>query len=198
MILCLPHVQTPSTDDRSAPDPTSGSPKFVLMVQPMSLQGSIWQTILRSQQLSVLWESADVDLPKTLKHLQEAGLSLPDLVLIDTRVQTFNAFAFCRWCQTHCPTIKIILVNGAQKKITASEREWAIYQGAADLLPRFGRETLVSGAISRVRRILDLLDCPAMNQGKLVTALLAVQRAARLKQPANGDNAAMADQDSLG
>lgn len=183
MALCPPHIHFPSTSDR--PASTYLMPefsKFVLMVQPMNLQGAIWQAILRSQDLSVIWEAADVNLPSSLNHLQRAGLALPDLLLIDTRVQTFNVYAFCRWCQQNCPDVKVVLVNGAQKEITLSEREWAIYQGAADLLPRFQRDLLVSGAVARTRRILDLLDCPTLNQGRLVAALLAVQRVSPMGQ----------------
>jgi CheY-like chemotaxis protein len=158
------------------PVPMADYPKFVLMIQPMSRQGAIWQTILRSQRISVIWESADVDLPESLEHFKGVGMPPPDLILIDTRVQTLNPYAICRWCRKHCPEVKIVLINGAQKEITPSEREWALHQGAADLLPRFEREKLVSGAVARVRRILDLLDRPTLDSGSLVSALLGSSR----------------------
>ncbi|HEY9664539.1 MAG TPA: hypothetical protein V6C65_39365, partial [Allocoleopsis sp.] len=100
---------------------------------------------------------------------------------------TFNAYTFCRWCREHCPQVKIVLVNGAQEEITPSEREWAIYQGAAELMPRFRRDTLISGAVSRIRRILDLLDCPTLNQGRLVSALLSIQRVAQPRSTEDTD-----------
>ena len=188
MLLCPPSVQThiptgaPSNNLDSAnvhstdPDQVADVAKFVLMIQPMNLQGSIWQTILRSQNISVIWEAADVNLPESLDHLKAAKVNLPDLILIDTRVQTFNPYTFCRWSREHHPQVKILLISGAQKDITPSEREWAIYQGAADLFPRFRKDSLVSGAVTRMRRVLDLLNCPAMNQGALVSALLTIQR----------------------
>ncbi|MFM7424713.1 MAG: response regulator, partial [Elainella sp.] len=71
--------------------------KFVLMIQPMSRQGAIWQSILRSQNLSVIWEHPDVSLVDSFKHLKAANVPLPDLLLVDTRVQTVNAFSLCRW-----------------------------------------------------------------------------------------------------
>jgi CheY-like chemotaxis protein len=150
--------------------------KFVLMIQPMTRQGAIWQAILRSQQISVIWESPDVDLVDTVEHLRGAGVALPDLLLIDTRLQTLNPYAICRWRRKHCPEVKIVLINGAQKEITPSEREWAIYQGASDLLPRFQRDRLMSGAVNRIRRILDLLDCPTLDSGALVAALIGSNR----------------------
>lgn len=165
------------------------SPKFVLMVQPMNLQGLIWQAALRSQQLSVIWEAADVDLPQSLSYLKEKRVALPDLLLIDTRIRTFNAYTFCRWGRKYCPEVKIVLISGAQPDIAPSEREWAIYQGAAELLPRFRRDTLVSGAVSKVRRILDLLDCSTLHQGPLISALLAVQKKTSDRSNLNGSRA---------
>jgi CheY-like chemotaxis protein len=151
-------------------------PKFVLMVQPMSHQGSIWQAILRSQQISVIWESPDVDLSGSLILLKQAGYAPPDLLLIDTRVQKFNPYAVCRWSRKNCPGLKILLVNGAQKEITKSEREWAILQGAMDLLPRMQRDRLMSGAVDRIQRVLELLDAPEFNSKALVSALLRLSR----------------------
>ncbi|WP_416670906.1 response regulator [Egbenema bharatensis] len=171
----------PSTDSEQGAD----GAKFVLMIQPMNLQGSIWQSILRSQSISVIWEAADVNLADSLDHLKSADFSLPDLILIDTRVQTFNPYTFCRWCREHYPEIKIVLVNGAQREIIPSEREWAVFQGAADLFPRFRKDALVSGAVNRMRRILDLLNCPTLNQGALVSALLTIQRLANHKEAQN-------------
>jgi CheY-like chemotaxis protein len=150
--------------------------KFVLMIQPMSRQGAIWQSILRSQNLSVIWEQPDVSLADSFKHLRLVKVPLPDLLLIDTRIQTVNAYSLCRWCRDHYPELHVVLVNGAQKEISPSEREWAIYQGASDLLPRFQRDRLVSGAVARIRRILELLDRPTLDSGALVNALMGASR----------------------
>jgi CheY-like chemotaxis protein len=150
--------------------------KFVLMIQPMSRQGAIWQSILRSQGISVIWEYADVNLSDSFKHLISAKVALPDLLLIDTRIQTLNAYSVCRWCRDHYPEVQVVLINGAQKQVTPSEREWAIFQGASDLLPRFQSDRLVSGAVVRVRRILELLNCSTLDSGALVTALLSTNR----------------------
>lgn len=157
------------------------SPKFVLMIQPMSRQAAIWQVILRSQNISVIWEHPDVNLAESFQHLQTAKVPLPDLLLIDTRVQTVNAYSLCRWCRDHYPQIKIVLVNGAQKEVGPSERQWAIFQGASELFPRFQRDRLVSGAVTRVRRVLDLLDRPTLDSGALVNALLGSSREDRRK-----------------
>lgn len=152
-------------------------PTFILMIQPMSHQGAIWQTILRSQQLSVIWESSDVDLLGSLGRLKQAEVALPDLLLIDTRTQKFNPYSTCRWSRRHCPELKILLVNGAQKAITPAEREWAMLQGAVDLLPRLQRDRLMSGAVDRVKRVLEILERSTFDSKALVQALLKVSRA---------------------
>lgn len=149
---------------------------FVLMIQPLCRQGLLWQAILRSQQISVIWEHPDVNLADSFKHLQLATVPLPNLLLLDTRVQSLNAYSVCRWCRDQYPEVRVVLVNGAQKEISPSEREWALFQGASDLLPRFQRDRLVSGAVARVRRILDLLDRSTLDSGALVNALMGASR----------------------
>lgn len=145
---------------------------FVLMIQPVSRQGILWQTILRSQNIAVIWERPDVNLSNSFKHLKSAKVPLPHLLLIDTRVQAINAYSVCRWCRDRYPEVRVVLVNGAQKEISPSEREWAICQGAADLLPRFQHDRLMSGAVARVRRILELLDQHTLDSSALVSCLL--------------------------
>jgi CheY-like chemotaxis protein len=160
----------------SIPAAVMTSTKFVLMIQPVSRQGLLWQSILRSQNIAVIWEHPDVNLAESFKHLKAAAVNLPDVLLIDTRVQTVNAYSLCRWCREHYPEVQVVLVNGSQKEISRSEREWATFQGASDLLPRFQRDRLVSGAVSKVRRILELLDQPTLNSGALVNALMSATR----------------------
>jgi CheY-like chemotaxis protein len=165
--------------------PMADSQKLILIVHPTGLQGFIWQTVLRSQGLSVIWESPDVNLIETITQLKEADFALPDLVLIDTRLQNVNPYGFCRWRRKHCPELKVVLVNGAQHGILPSERQWAIYQGALDLLPRFQRENLVSGAAARVRRILELLGIEILDTGALVSVLLTMKQDLKTRDPAS-------------
>ncbi|MBE9181820.1 response regulator [Oculatella sp. LEGE 06141] len=157
--------------------------KLILIVHPTGFQGFIWQTVLRSQQLAVIWESPDVNLVETISHLKKAGFTLPDLLLLDTRLQNINPYSFCRWRRQHCPEMKVVLVNGAQPEILLSERQWAMYQGASDLLPRFERENLVSGAATKVRQILDLLGEPVLDTGALVSVLLTVKEELKTRRP---------------
>ena len=106
--------------------------KFVVIVFPNGLQGQIWSTILRSQQLSVIWESPDVLLPHTLKALQQQQ-TLPDLLILDTRLHHLQPLHLCRWSQKHNLNVEILLVNGMQSHILGGRGISADY-GQVDLL----------------------------------------------------------------
>lgn len=152
------------------------SQKLVLMVQPTRLQGLIWQTVLKSQQISVIWEAADSNLMENINLLQQAELTLPDLLLIDVKLPELNPYTFCRWCREQHPGVKVILTDNSQYEISRYERRWAIYQGAADLLPGFQRENLVSSVASSVKRVLEILDSHPLNNGALISVLLSMKR----------------------
>jgi CheY-like chemotaxis protein len=152
------------------------SQRLVLMIQPTRLQGLIWQAVLKSQKLAVIWESPDTNLEENLSQLQQAGLALPDLLLIDVRLRNFNPFAFCRWCRKHCPEVKVVLVNASKTEIIPSERQWAMLQGAAELLPAFEPENLMTSVVDGVRRVLQVLDEQTLDNGSLVSVLLNIKR----------------------
>ena len=152
------------------------SQKLILMVQPSRLQGLIWQTVLKSQQLSVIWESPTADLADNLDQIKAAGLTLPDLLLVDMQVPELNPYAFCRWCREQYPGLKLVLTNSNQAAISLSERQWAVNQGASDLLAGFQQDNLVSGVTSSVKRVLEILDGQPLNNGALISVLLAMKR----------------------
>lgn len=165
-----------SKDARIAVAPMADLQKLVLMVQASRLQGLIWQSVLKSQQVSVIWESPDTNLTENLDQLKAAGLTLPDLLLIDMRSPNLNPYAFCRWCREQYPGLKIVLTNDVQEGISLSERQWAVNQGASDLLPAFRRANLVSGVAVAVKRVLEILDNHPFNNGALISVLLTMKR----------------------
>ncbi|MDJ0703184.1 MAG: hypothetical protein QNJ46_07890 [Leptolyngbyaceae cyanobacterium MO_188.B28] len=157
------------------------SSKFVLMLFPQGLQGTVWQVGLRSQQLSVIWESADVNLVDSINSLKMTGATLPDLLLIDTRLQALQPYKICRWSQLYAPEIKVLLVNGAQLEVTEAERQWAIYQGAVDLLPQLDRYRVISMAVKNVKRALELIEGPKLDCKALVSVLLKLSHVRSLR-----------------
>ncbi|MDX2099468.1 MAG: response regulator [Leptolyngbyaceae cyanobacterium bins.59] len=148
--------------------------KTVVMIQPSKRQGQIWQASLVSQGISLIWEASDLDLAAMLVRMNQAGFVPPDLLLIDVGVLNSNPYAFCRWCREHYPDQKIVLTNASQKEISPPERQWAIYQGAHDLLPGFQRETLLTGVAASITRILEILEAPPLRQEPLIQVLFSL------------------------
>ncbi|MEO0826465.1 MAG: hypothetical protein AAFY67_12520 [Cyanobacteria bacterium J06642_9] len=151
--------------------------KFVVLLFPLGLQGKIWQAILQSQGISVIWESPDIQFLQSIQHLQKTHATLPDLLLLDTRLQPLRPYALCRWCRDRAPELKVILCNGGQTQIITAEKQWAMAQGAAELMPRFQQDALISNAVVRIQPVLKLLDCPYLDHRALVSALLKIKRA---------------------
>jgi CheY-like chemotaxis protein len=145
--------------------------KNVLMIQPYREQGKIWQAILKSQQLSVIWEADDFPLLEAIENLKDSNLEIPHLFLLDLDIKAINAYAFCRWYRKQFFEGKIILTSGDRKEISDAERRWAISQGADDLLPGFRQASLVTGAVAGVNRILDVLGDLPLNQLDLIKTL---------------------------
>lgn len=171
------------------------------MIQPSKRQGQIWQVALKSQGLSVIWESPDVNLSEMLNQLKEAGMRIPDLLLLDVSTPTLNPYAFCRWCREEHPGLLILLTNATQKEISQPERQWAIYQGAQDFLPGFQQETLLTGVTASVTRVLNLLQAAALNQENLIHVLFtltsAMARRGANREEANETHPASSDTLSL-
>jgi CheY-like chemotaxis protein len=167
------------------------SQKVVLMMQPSQEQGKIWQAILNSQNISTIWESDDCSLIEIINNLNNFGVELPDLFLIDLDIKSMNPYAFCRWCREKCPKTKIILtksspllwsyrnqvaVNGDRNKIlaneiSAAERRWALNQGAQDLLPGFRPDALLTGSLASLNRVAELLGDVSLNEKNLIKTL---------------------------
>jgi hypothetical protein len=152
------------------------SKPLILMIHSVHLQSIIWQTVFKSQRISVIQESPDTDLSTNLEQLKEAGLILPSLLIVDINNIGFNPYSFCRWCREHHPNLKVILINSQQLDISPPERQWAINQGAAELLPGFNLENLVSSVTNGIKSVLSVLDNQELDNGALIAVLLKMKR----------------------
>lgn len=157
--------------------------KLVWMIQPSRFQGQIWQAVLKSQKLAVIWEASNKNLVDTILQFAEAGLALPNVLLVDVGQRDFHAYEFCRWCRESFPDIRVVLTNCAQESIIPAERRWAMNQGAADLLPGFQRYNLVASVTTNVRRLLELLGDYPLDNGSLIAVLLAMKRSLEARDP---------------
>lgn len=152
------------------------SQKLTFIVQSNRLQGLMWQALLKSQKLAVILEPSNSDLADCISQIATAGLTLPDVIVLDAEATELNPYEFCRWCRNAFPHIQIFLTRCRQLHISDTERRWAKQQGATDFLCGFDRDTLMTGATDNVKRILTSLDHPFLNEKDLLTVLLNIRR----------------------
>lgn len=152
------------------------SQKFVLLLQTDRFQGRLWRTVLDAQKISVIWEPADTDLRANLVQMEQAQMLLPHVLILDVHCLGDNPYVFCRWCKEFYPAIKILLTNHTRQEVSQPERDWAIYQGAADLVLGFQQTNFVGSAILCVRRVFELLDQDDMNGALLIPVLLKLEQ----------------------
>ncbi|WP_035991055.1 response regulator [Leptolyngbya sp. KIOST-1] len=150
--------------------------KLAFIVQSNRLQGLMWQALLKSQKLAVILEPAKDDLANCISQIAEAGLTLPDVIVLDAEAAELNPYEFCRWCRNAFPKMQIFLTRCRQLHVSDTERRWAKQQGATDFLSGFERDTLMSSATENVKRILTSLDYPFLNEKSLLTVLLNIRR----------------------
>ncbi|MGB3136352.1 MAG: response regulator, partial [Nodosilinea sp.] len=150
--------------------------KLAFVVQSNRLQGLMWQALLKSQKLAVILEPANSDLADCISQIANAGLTLPDVIVLDAEASELNPYEFCRWCREAFPTMQIYLTRCRQLHVSDTERRWAKQQGATDFLSGFDRETLMTSATENVKCILTGLDYPFLNEKALLTVLLNIRR----------------------
>lgn len=158
--------------------------RLAFVVQPNRLQGLIWQALLKSQKFSVILENSNADLADCLTQISMAGLTLPDLIILDAETPGLNPYEFCRWCQGHFPQIKVFLTRMHAQPLSDTERRWAAKQGACDFFNGFGRDTLMSTAVANIKEILSATDEPFLDERALLTVLLNIRRQISSTKPA--------------
>jgi diguanylate cyclase (GGDEF)-like protein/PAS domain S-box-containing protein len=160
------------------PRTPDSSPKTVLLMQASQYQRNIWRAALSSQGVTLVDLNADVDLQQIIEQRAQSGRSLPDLLLVDMTILRPNPYSFCRWCHSEYPQLKIVLTSGTRIDVPPSERQWAIHQGAVDLVAAFPEENLFSKLVDivvKVRSLLHILDMRPISQQSLASALMSIQ-----------------------
>ncbi len=151
--------------------------KTVLMLHTSALQSKVWQEVLASQGVAVAHLEPSMNLTNLLIQ-RAARQTLPNLLLLDMTGMQANPYHFCRWCRDTYPLVKIILMSGQRSEISASERKWAIHQGAMDLLPGFPEPQLFNNlteVTAKVKLVLETLEWPDIKQQMLLETLLSIQ-----------------------
>lgn len=155
--------------------------KLVLLLQTSDFQGKIWQEILNTGEISVVYKNfSDPNLHENIETIIKSLKKFPDLLVADVEILKPNAYEFCRWCRDYYPGLKIILISNSRTEIFSSERRWAINQGAIDLLLGFSEDSFFSteltDVIARVDCILQALDVPASTLSSLEPVLRSLMQ----------------------
>ncbi len=179
-----------------AAETSDPSPKTVLLMQASEYQGNIWRAALKSQGIKLVNLNADIDLQQMIEQRAQSGRSLPDLLLVDMTILRPNPYSFCRWCHGAYPQLKIILTSGTRIDVPPSERQWAIHQGAVNLVAAFPEENLFSNlvdVVAKVRSLLQILDMRPVSQQSLASALMSIQSVMNSQDTLLGFEAFMPD-----
>ncbi|MCF2970463.1 response regulator [Synechococcus sp. Nb3U1] len=118
--------------------------KTILVAQGQSLQVQLWKLVLESQRHSVLLTSPHMNL------LEVAKVQPLDLMVVDMTTGLFNPYAFCRDCHSQLPDTPVILTHHARRHIEPAERRWAIYQGAAEVIPGLAAASDILDSLDRI------------------------------------------------
>ncbi|MEN9225307.1 MAG: response regulator [Thermostichus sp. HHBFW_bins_43] len=118
--------------------------KTVLVAQGQPLQVQLWRLVLESQRHSVLLTSPHADL------LEVATAQPLDLMVVDMTTGLFNPYAFCRDCHSQLPNTPVILTHHPRRHIEPAERRWAIYQGAAEVIPGLAEASDILDSLHRI------------------------------------------------
>jgi len=120
--------------DLDAGSEKSAQPLQVLMLQSSTLQGEVWQEVLQTLQVSVLWVTSDNEFTTQI-DIDAAANRLPQILLIDVRAYNGNPYYFCRWCHNKYPKVLIFLIDSIREDISNLECQVAIKSGALQLFP---------------------------------------------------------------
>jgi DNA-binding NtrC family response regulator len=139
----------------------------VLILQQRDKYAQFWQQIVRSQRHRTIIEQPQEDLLALIET------HLPDVVFVDmTLGNNFNPYAFCRECRTAFPQTKIVLIHPPKREVPDAERRWAIYQGAAELIPTPRDPVQVEQYLTQIAEAVNW-DLP-IDRERMMTALKAM------------------------
>ncbi|MDX2273098.1 MAG: response regulator [Cyanobacteriota bacterium] len=136
--------------------------KTVLVAQQLSEQANLWKDVLESQSCQVIFNPPQPDL------LNVAAAYNLDLMIVDMTTGLFNPYALCRESRTRFPQVPIVLTHQVQRQIEPAEQRWAIYQGAAEVVPGLSDAADILEALGRVFRAIGW---PAVDSEKLYAKL---------------------------
>ncbi len=125
--------------------------KQALMIHASAIQGKIWQEILLSQAIDVLWEVPGAQLQQII-GLQATANLLPPLLIIDIQSVKEDIYGLCHWCRQQGLSVQILLIDSSRSDIPDSEQAYIDKLGFLSLFP-----ALPAGQLSTLRlRIFEM------------------------------------------
>jgi pSer/pThr/pTyr-binding forkhead associated (FHA) protein len=108
--------------------------KQALMIHASAIQGKIWQEILLSQGIDVLWEVPGAQLQQII-GLQATANLLPPLLIIDIQSVKEDIYGLCHWCRQQGLSVQILLIDSSRSDIPDSEQAYITKLGFLSLFP---------------------------------------------------------------
>jgi pSer/pThr/pTyr-binding forkhead associated (FHA) protein len=169
-----------------------------LMIHASAVQGKIWQELLLSQEISVLWDVPGANLQKII-GLQAAANLLPPLLIIDTQAIQEDLYGLSHWCRLQRLSVEILLVDSSRSQIPDSEQAYVKTLGFLDFLPALPVGTLCiqyQSILQNTIHILTAFQAQDLNPDTLLTALRGLDQLLS-KTPEMVSSARQAEQDVL-
>jgi pSer/pThr/pTyr-binding forkhead associated (FHA) protein len=134
----------------------SVQPLQVLMLQDSTVQGEVWQEILQTLKISVLWATSDNEFANQI-DLDAAANRLPKVLLIDVRAYNGNPYYFCRWCHNKYPNVSIFLIDSGREEISNLECQVAVKSGAKKIFSSIQNKDLRLNSLKITNQVNDVL-----------------------------------------
>lgn len=150
--------------------------KNIVILHQSALQVDIWQRILQSQGLTAIALPFSTDLRGELLDLEANQSSLPNLILLEQNLPSFDTEKFCRWMQTRDQPVPILLLAAQFHRVEAFDRQAAIQAGALDLLPQFDIDTIAIEAVNGLKCVAKALGNINIVNNTLVSCIMELKR----------------------
>lgn len=174
------------------------SEQQALMIHASAVQGKIWQELLLSQGISVLWDVPGANLQKII-GLQAAANLLPPLLIIDTQAIQEDLYGLSHWCRLQRLSVEILLVDSSRSQIPDAEQAYVKTLGFLDFLPALPVGKLCikyQSILQNTIQILTAFQSQDVNPDTLLTALRDLDQLLS-KTPEMVSSARQAEQDVL-
>jgi FHA domain len=174
------------------------SQKQALTIHASAMQGKIWQEILLSQNIDVLWDVPGANLQQVIGLKAVASL-MPPLMVIDMQAIQEDLYGIVHWCRLQRLSVEVLLIDSGRSKIPDDERAYVKTLGFLDLLPALpvGKLcNLYSQIVEMTLHALKAFQTQNINPETLLTALRDLDRLLA-KTPMMGARARQAEQDAM-